>query len=216
MLTTTGFRTPVFEAKTNKQKVYIYIYTHTPFICAILQHQNITHRIHGTEIFSYINHRFMGIFMSVNSSLPRRPMVFMKTEASSLGRGVPWMSWVGSMKSTPQGCTGGRGLSGWMDFFLQASNQGSTSRNSWDPQDSNLGGSRLVTFFLFSSFLWTLFGFISIFTDLSPQKIPKKVIRIIEIVALCFFFLNSQEVGTLLKPVCFFFSNWFPKKVEDH
>lgn len=147
MLTTTGFRTPVFEAKTNKQKVYIYIYTHTPFICAILQHQNITHRIHGTEIFSYINHRFMGIFMSVNSSLPRRPMVFMKTEASSLGRGVPWMSWVGSMKSTPQGCTGGRGLSGWMDFFLQASNQGSTSRNSWDPQDSNLGGSRLVTFF---------------------------------------------------------------------
>ena len=102
-------------------------------------------------------------------------MVFMKLlKHHSLGRGVPWMSWVGSMKSTPQGCTVSAMWS-WscrVDgfFFFPSIKLDRPEGIFWDFQEKNLGGSRLVTsghvFFLFSSFLeflWTFFGF-------TPQK----------------------------------------------
>ena len=82
-------------------------------------------------------------------------MVFMKLlKHHSLGRGVPWMSWVGSMKSTPQGCTVSAMWS-WscrVDgfFFSQASNWIDLKEFFEIFRKKTLEGhvwSRLVTFF---------------------------------------------------------------------
>lgn len=67
-------------------------------------------------------------------------------------------------------------------------------------------------FFVFLLPLNTFRVYSSEITDHVPPKIPKKVIRIIEIVTLCFCSRNSQEVGTLRKPFPFFFHTDFPKK----
>ena len=141
----------------------------------------------------------------------------------SLGRGVPWMSWVGSMKSTPQGCTVSAMWS-WScrvdGFFFSKHQIGSTWRNflrfSGKKPWRVTSGHVWSRFFLFSSFLeflWTFFGF-------TPQKSrsmsPKKGHQ------------NNWNRDTLLlfpelargryasETCLFFFSNWFPKKVKDH
>lgn len=119
----------------------------------------------------------MVVFMSVNSSHSPSHGFSWKLKHHSLGRGVPWMSWVGSMKSTPQGWCGPCGLPGWMDFFSPSIKWIDLKEFRRSPEKKPwrvTSGHRSRFFFLFSSFLWTLFGFTWIFTDHASPKNPKK------------------------------------------
>ena len=117
------------------------------------------------------------------------------------------LSWINEINSSRLVSAGWSwNLSGGWIFFSKHQ-IGSTWRNSWDTQEKNLGGSRLVTsgHVFFFVFLLPLNTFRVYLKNHGPCP-PKKVIRIIEIVTLCFCSRNSQEGGTLLKPFPFFFT----------
>lgn len=161
----------------------------------------------------------MVVFMSVNSSHSPSHGFSWKLKHHSLGRGVPWMSWVGSMKSTPQGWCGPCGLPGWMDFFSPSIKWIDLKEFRRSPEKKPwrvTSGHRSRFFFCFPPSFEHFSGLLEYSQTMHPQKIPRKVIRIIEIGTLCFFFPELARGRYASETFSLFFSHWFPKKVEDH
>ena len=164
----------------------------------------------------------MGIFMLGKFIPKRRPNGFHEASEASFprpGSAMNVLSWINEINSSRLYGVGHVVVvlsGGWIFFFFQASNWIDLKEFFEIFRKKTLEGhvwSRLVTFFFcFPPSLDSFEHFSGLLLRNHGACPPKKVIRIIEIVTLCFCSRNSQEVGTLLKPVCFFSQTDFPKK----